>query len=116
MSKEVIEAKLAELMDTVPECEGLIAADMEGNVIVGQTIIDMDHGKIAETCLNIVKNSNNLSANIDKGTNKNTTIELENGFVILVSSEKLLLIALTGMDGKTSLGLIKRNLKSILKL
>ena len=116
MSKEVIEAKLAKLMDTVPECEGLIAADMEGNVIIGQTIIEMDHGKIVKNCLTIIKNSNNLSADIDKGIIKNTTIELENGFVILVSSEKLLLIALTGIDGKTSLGLIKRDLKSILNL
>ena len=116
MSKEVIEPKLAELMDAVAECEGLIAADPEGNVIIGQTITEMDHGKIASECASILKDSQNLANGINKGSIRNTTIELENGFAIIVGSEKIVLIALVGIDGKASLGLLKRNLTSIVNL
>ena len=117
MSKEIIEKKLAELMDIVPECEGLIAANAkDGKVIVGQTITEMDHGKIAKSCTAIIKDSNTLGKDVDKGGLKNTTIELENGFAVLVGSEKMVLIALAGIDGKASLGLLKRNLISISNL
>lgn len=117
MSKAEIEEKLAQLMDIVPECEGLIAADAKsGKVIVGQTITEMDHIKIAKACTAIIKDSNTLGKDIDKGGLKNTTIELENGFAVLVGSEKVVLIALAGTDGKASLGLLKRNLISISNL
>ena len=114
MSKKEIEPKLAKLMDLVPECEGLIAADSSGKVIVGQTLTDMDHGTIAKSCAAIIKDSNALGKNIGKGNLKNTTIELDEGFAVLVGNDKLVLIALAGTDGKASIGLIKRNLISIL--
>ncbi|MGQ4875552.1 MAG: roadblock/LC7 domain-containing protein [Promethearchaeia archaeon] len=113
MSKEEIEQKLAKLMDTVPECEGLIAADIEGNVIVGQTITEMDHAAIAKSVAAIIKDSNLLGKNTGKGALKSTTIELENGFAVLVGSEDKVFIALAGEDGKASLGLLKRNLTKI---
>lgn len=117
MNKKELEKKLAELMDIVPECEGLIAADSQGKVIVGQTITEMDHGKIAKACAAIIKDSNNLGSDIGKGGLKTTTIELENGFAVLVGgSDKNILIALAGLDGKASLGLLKRNLISISNL
>ena len=116
MSKQEIEKKLAQLMDIVPECEGLIAADLNGKVIVGQTITEMDHAKIAKACVSIIKDSNTLGADIGKGSLRNTTIELENGFAVLAGSDKAVLIALAGIDGKASLGLLKRNLISISNL
>ena len=115
MSKDVIEKKLAQLMDTVPECEGLIAADIkDGKVIVGQTITEMDHAKIAKACISIIKDSNAMG--LDKGTLKHITIELEEGYAVLVGSDKNVLIALAGVDGQASLGLLKRNLISISNL
>ena len=116
VDKKVLEQKLAELMDIVPECEGLIAADSSGKVLVGQTLTDMDHEKIAKACAAIIKDSNGLGSDIGKGSLKTTTIELENGFAILVGSEETILIALAGFDGRSSLGLLKRNLLSISKL
>ena len=116
MSKDVIEKKLAQLMDTVPECEGLIAADIEGKVIVGQTITEMDHAKIAKACVSIIKDSNVIAGLTDKGTLKTTNIELEEGFAVLVGSDKIILIALAGVDGQASLGVLKRNLISISNL
>jgi len=115
MDKADIEKKLAELMDTVPECEGLIAADLEGKVIVGQTILESDHDAIAEACATIIKDANKLGSNIKKGALKDTTIELEEGFAVIVGGADLILIALAGSDGKASLGLLKRNLTSISK-
>lgn len=116
VDKKVLEKKLAELMDIVPETEGLIAADSNGKVLIGQTITDMDHGKIAKACAAIIKDSNNLGKDIGKGGLKTTTIELENGFAVLVGSEKNVLIALAGLDGRSSLALLKRNLISISNL
>ncbi len=116
VDKKVLEQKLAELMDIVPETEGLIAADANGTVLVGQTITDMDHAKIAKACATIIKDSNNLGKDIGKGSLKTTTIELEKGYAVLVGSEKSVLIALAGVDGRSSLGLLKRNLISISNL
>ncbi len=116
VEKKVLEQKLAELMDIVPECEGLIAADSNGKVIVGQTIVEMNHNKIAKACAAIIKDSNTLGNDIGKGSLKTTTIELENGYAVLVGSEKTLLIALAGHDGRSSLGLLKKNLSSISNL
>jgi len=114
--KESIEKKLAELFDVVPETEGLIASDLEGNVITGQTITDMDHNGIAKACATLIKNSNTIGENTGKGNLKSATIELENGYAVIVSSDKGILIALAGLDGKASLSLIKRNLISIANL
>ncbi len=113
VDKKVLEQKLAELMDAVPECEGLIAADLNGKVLIGQTITEMSHDKIAKACVAIVKETNNLGANIGKGSLKTTTIELDNGFAVLVGSENTVLIALAGLDGRSSLALLKKNLSSI---
>lgn len=116
MDKKLIEQKLAELMDIIPECEGLIAADANGKVIIGQTITETDHNAIAKACTSIIKESNTLGNNISKGKLKTTTIELDEGFAVLVGSDALILIALAGLDGRASLSLLKRNLISILNL
>ncbi len=116
MDKKLIEQKLAELMDIIPECEGLIAADLNGKVIIGQTITETDHNAIAKACTSIIKESNILGMNISKGKLKTTTIELDEGFAVLVGSDALILIALAGLDGRASLSLLKRNLISILNL
>ena len=114
--KESIEKKLAELFDIVPETEGLIASDLEGKVITGQTITDMDHNGIAKACATLIKNSNTIGENTGKGNLKSANIELEDGYVVIVSSDKGILIALAGLDGKASLSLLKRNLISIANL
>ena len=116
VNKEIIENKLAELFDIVPETEGLIASDLEGKVIVGQTITEMDHSGIAKKCSAIIKDSSDLGANTGKGAVKSATIELENGYAVIVGSDTGILIALAGLDGKASLSLLRRNLVSISNL
>lgn len=116
VDKKAIEKKLAELFDIVPETEGLIVSDMEGNVIIGQTITDMNHNAIAKTCVAIIKYSSTMGDNIGKGAFKAATIDLESGYAVIVKSDAILLIALAGLDGKASLSLLKRNLISISKI
>ena len=116
VDKKVIEQKLAELFDVVPETEGLIASDLEGKVIVGQTITEMDLNGIAKACATLVKNCNALGNSTGKGNVKAATIELEDGYGVIVSSSEGILIALAGLDGKASLALLKRNLISISNL
>ncbi len=114
--KKVIEKKLSELFDIVPETEGLIVSDLEGKVIIGQTITDMNHSAIAKTCVDFIKHSGNLGNHIGKGAFKAATIDLESGYAVIVKSDTILLIALAGLDGKASLSLLKRNLISISKI
>jgi len=116
VDKKIIEQKLAELFDIVPETEGLIAADLEGKVIIGQTITEMDLNGIAKSCATLLKNCNALGDNTGKGNAKTATIELEDGYAVVVSSGEKILIALAGLDGKASLALLKRNLISISNL
>ena len=47
MSKDDLEPKLAELMNQIPEVEGVIAFSETGKIISGQTIESMDKDKIA---------------------------------------------------------------------
>ena len=73
MDKKELEKKRAEVMDLVPECEGLIAADVNGKVIIGQTITDMNHD-VTNKAINYdeanldINNSNeaNLTINVQK--------------------------------------------------
>jgi len=116
VDKKAIEKKLAELFDIVPETEGLIVSDLEGKVIIGQTITDMNHSAIAKTCVAIIKYSSTMGDNIGKGAFKAATIDLASGYAVIVKSDAILLIALAGLDGKASLSLLKRNLISISKI
>jgi len=115
MSKKDIEPKLSELMSNIAECEGLIAANIDGKVIIGQTLTDMDHNSLAKLCADIMKASVTLGGNLGKGDVKNTTVELDEGFAVIVGTEKVIYIGLVGIDGRPSLALLKRQLISIAK-
>ncbi|GAI68896.1 unnamed protein product [marine sediment metagenome] len=98
LNKEVIEKKLAQLFDVVPETEGLIASDLEGKVIVGQTITDMDHNGIAKACATIIKNTNALGKQVvealKEGGLKFIRLETNKGETMIALEEQLILIIL----------------------
>jgi len=114
VDKKKLEQSLASLMDAVEECEGLIAIDNNGNVIIGQTLTEMSHDKIAKDCIQIIKISDILGGDTAKGKLQDITLTLEDGFLILVGSENINLIALAGIDALPSLALLRRNLINIL--
>ena len=110
VDKNEIEKVLGNLMDTIPEIEGLICAE-NGKVLIGQTLTDMDKQKISESCISILENGNTLSETIEKGGVKEINVRFDDGYAVVVGSPKLVFIALTGNDAAPSLGLIQRNLR-----
>jgi hypothetical protein len=110
LSKEEFEPKLAQIMDTVTECEGLIYAKLNGEVITGQTILtELDHKEIAEAAANIMKND--LGKPLTKGTLRDVVLTFDKGFAVIAGNGKHMVIGILGLDGKNSIGLLSRQLK-----
>lgn len=109
MSKQEFEPKLAAIMDAVPECEGLIYATNTGDVIVGQTLTEMDHKAIAQGAATILKTT--IGNPLKKGVLKDVVLTMENGFAIIATNGQHMVIGILGLDGKNSIGLLSRQLK-----
>ena len=114
MSKKEIEAMLERVMDQIPEVEGLIAVDAKGKKLSGQTITEMDHDAIIKSVLNVFKAANELGTNVEKGQVKVIRVNSAEGYTIIVGSQKLILIGITGLDAVNSLSLVVRNLEMII--
>lgn len=112
--KDEIEALLANLMDNVPEIEGLIASEA-GKVIVGQTLTDLDHSGVATNSVKILENAAKITEIVEKGDVKEINIRANEGYIIVVGSKDLIFAAITGTDATSSLGLIQRNLRVALE-
>ena len=115
VKKEDIEPQLAQLMDSVPEVEGIAAVDRKKKkVIVAQTITDMDQEEIAKNAIATVDNASQLGGSIEKGNVTELSLKAVEGYCVLVATDELILIVLTGEDAASSVGLILRNLRIIL--
>jgi predicted regulator of Ras-like GTPase activity (Roadblock/LC7/MglB family) len=110
VDKEKIEQGLATIMDQIPEVEGLIAADYDGNVLTGQTLTQMDHSKIVKSMLEVLEASKGLSTQIEKGDVSEIRVSSDEGFTLIIVGKDVLFVAITGTDAASSLGLIVRNL------
>jgi predicted regulator of Ras-like GTPase activity (Roadblock/LC7/MglB family) len=112
MDKKEIEPKLAKVMDAVTECEGLIFAKTSGEVIVGQTLTEMDHKAIAKSASLIAKTD--IGKSSLKGNVSNVTVDLEKGFLLIMVKGDNMVIGLLGADGKNAVGLLIRQLKLLI--
>ena len=112
ISAEEMEPKLAATMDAVPECEGLIYAYTSGEVIIGQTITEMDLAAIAENASTLVQTE--IGKPTHKAGVKDVTIDLDKGTIIIVIKADAMILGLLGVDGKNSEGLLRRQLKQLL--
>jgi hypothetical protein len=112
MNKQEIAPKLEKIMADVSVCEGLIYATILGKVLVGQTIIESDHAGIAKKVGLIFKIE---FGEVQKGAFTDITIGMESGSLICVKKDDHILIGLLGDDGKSSIGLLRRQLINILK-
>lgn len=112
MNKEEISKKLEDVMGAVPVCEGLIYATIAGEVIVGQTLTEMNHELIAKKAGNILQEKLDVA---NKGKVTDITIGLSEGALISVRKDNHILIGLLGDDGRSSMGLLRRQLKNIMK-
>ena len=116
VKKDDIEPQLAQLMDSVPEVEGIAAVDRKKKkVIVAQTITDMDHDAIAKNAILTVENASKLGAAIEKGKVTELSLKAFEGYCVIVASDQLIFMVLTGSDAASSVGLILRNLRVILE-
>ena len=103
--------KLASIMDSIPVAEGMILAKRSGKVIMGQTLTDMNHEEIAKKAVKLLKTD--IPA-LGKGKITDLTIGLETGFMIAVANKEGILIGILGEDGKSSVGLLTRQLKNVM--
>ncbi|MHA1370217.1 MAG: PDC sensor domain-containing protein [Promethearchaeota archaeon] len=114
MSKADLEPKLASLMDNIPEIEGLVALDAKGNLIVGQTITEMDLNTIAKAAYDAFTTAKNLGGTIGKGNVFSINMTLEGGSCCMAGNDKVILLSMQGPDAATSISLILRSLKGLL--
>jgi predicted regulator of Ras-like GTPase activity (Roadblock/LC7/MglB family) len=112
MQKKEVEKILAEIMDTIPELEGIIAASSTGKSVAGQTLRDMDHAAIITSLVSLLKESKAVNKAAEQGSTQVLYVETEKGYTITVTGSKHLIIALAGKDAAASLGLIIRSLRS----
>ena len=112
MKKKEVEKILAEIMDTIPELEGIIAASSTGKSVAGQTLRDMDHAAIITSLVSFLKESKGVNKATEQGSTQVLYVETEKGYTITVTGSKHMIIALAGKDAAASLGLIIRSLRS----
>ncbi|GAB4311042.1 MAG: hypothetical protein Kow0069_11290 [Promethearchaeota archaeon] len=114
MSRDKIEPLLANLLDSIAELEGVIATNLDGEVIVGQNITEIDLGAVGKSIADLIKAGHVLGQNCGKGEGSDLQFTFKEGFAQAVWNERIVLIALTGSDGRNSLGLILRSLRTLL--
>ncbi|MFW9830467.1 MAG: hypothetical protein ACFFD8_01630 [Candidatus Thorarchaeota archaeon] len=112
LGKKEVELILAEIMDTIPELEGIIAASSTGKVVAGQTLRDMDHNAIITSIVTLLKETKGVSKSVDQGATYALYLENEKGYTVGVTASKTLIVAIAGKDAAPSLGLIIRSLRS----
>ncbi|MHA1506659.1 MAG: hypothetical protein ACTSR0_05700 [Candidatus Asgardarchaeia archaeon] len=115
MSTESIESLLSDIMESHPLIEGLIASNSKGEILSGQTIIDIDFDgmtTIAKSVLQIAKSALRMSNICKKGKIRDFVVTCEKGYFVVVGMEDVILIAITGLDAKSEIGLIRKTMIS----
>ena len=110
-SKEELAPKLEAIMSEISVCEGLVLASKNGDVLIGQTLTEMDHKSIAKSVSKMFKTK--IDA-LDKGNLVEMTLGMDEGFLIAVKNKDLMVLGFLGADGKSSVGLLLRQLKNIM--
>jgi len=114
VSDDALEQNLSKLMDEISEIEMLIALDYKGNVLVGQTITEMDKAAIAKSVADIFTKSKALGKSTGKGKVQSMTISLDEGSSCIVANDSMIIVSVQGTDAANSIALILRSLKSCL--
>ncbi|MFX0169204.1 MAG: roadblock/LC7 domain-containing protein [Candidatus Hodarchaeota archaeon] len=112
LGKKEVEGVLAEVMDTIPELEGIIAASNTGKVVAGQTLREMNHDAIVSSVVTLLKESKAVSQSVDQGTAQVIYLETNKGYTVAVNTAKAIIVAIAGKDAAASLGLIIRSLRA----
>jgi predicted regulator of Ras-like GTPase activity (Roadblock/LC7/MglB family) len=114
VDKKQLEAKLSKLMDDISEIEGLIALDLKGTVLVGQTIVEMDKALMAKTALDVFTKARAMGKSTGKGGVQAINISMDKGSACIVGNDALIIMSMQGTDAANSIALIMRSLKACL--
>jgi len=114
VDKKSLEAKLAGLMDSIAEIEGLFALDGKGNLIIGQTLLETDKAAIAKAAFDTFNKAKDIGKNMTKGGVQSLIVNLDKGSSCIVGDGQTILVSMQGDDASTSIALILRSMKSIL--
>jgi predicted regulator of Ras-like GTPase activity (Roadblock/LC7/MglB family) len=112
LGKKEVEEILAEIMDTIPELEGIISASSTGKVVAGQTLREMDHSSIVSSVVTLMKETKAVSKAVDQGPIQVLYLESNKGYTVAVTASKSMIVAIAGKDAAASLGLIIRSLRA----
>lgn len=115
MTTDAIEKLLNDLMNEIPDIEGLVLSRNNGDLVVSQTIFpDLDDNQISKTAVEVAESALRLSGTIDKGEIKELNVEFNEGFCLITSKNDLVLTVICATDARSQLGLIKMNLQKTL--
>lgn len=112
LGKKEVEKILAEIMDTIPELEGIITASSSGKVVAGQTLRETDHNAIVSSIVTVLKETKNVNKAVDQGPTQAMYLETNKGYTVAVTASKTMIVAIAGKDAAASLGLIIRSLRA----
>jgi predicted regulator of Ras-like GTPase activity (Roadblock/LC7/MglB family) len=112
MSDEELMGNLAWLMQVVPECEGVIAADKQGKLIGGKTLIERDLDAIAKK-MKTVLDASEFNDVLEKGKPIEIILNWENGYMIVMTDDKKIIGAMLGGEDKLQISVLSRRLRQI---
>nr|MDO8116373.1 roadblock/LC7 domain-containing protein [Candidatus Sigynarchaeota archaeon] len=114
IDKKRLEANLSKLMDDIPEIEGLIALDLKGTVLVGQTITEMDKALLAKAALDVFTKAKAMGKSTAKGGVQAINISMDKGSACIVGNDSTIIMSMQGTDASNSIALILRSIKACL--
>lgn len=111
MSEELM-GNLVWLMQVVPECEGVVAAEKNGKLIGGKTLIDRDLGAIAKKMKSLL-DASDFNDVIEKGNIIEVILSWESGYMIVMTDDKKIIGAMLGEEDKLQISVLSRRLRQI---
>ncbi len=110
ITSDKIEKILSDLMNEIPDIEGIVLSKDDGSLIVSQTIFpDLDDNAISKTAVDVAQSAVRLSGTIEKGEIKELNVEFNEGFCLIISKNNVVLTIIAATDARSQLGLIKMN-------
>jgi predicted regulator of Ras-like GTPase activity (Roadblock/LC7/MglB family) len=109
MSEKLVNTA-TEFRDEIPELEGLLIGKLDGEVLWGDTLKDLNHKLILASASVAVRATEKISHGIDKKSINQLDIELSGGYVTIIVLKKGLVLGFYGEDARAQLGIIKKNL------
>lgn len=101
-------------MRSIENLEGIIVISrIDGSVIVGQTIFELEHENIAKEALELVTRASKLGIAVEKGGNEEVFVGLQEGFVVVVGTGNTILAGIASADAKPERGIITIKLRKL---